>query len=132
MSTEASPELQKQIVDHLIQVKLDVDKARIKYEELLRDVAPGAESRQRYEANMIEIFQHTLAFEKKRLDFLKEIFADYIKTLQQQAVFTKMHDDYVRVWQTYNTQADLDAWHNSHGPGSKSTYPVFEEFQDVV
>jgi hypothetical protein len=112
MPAETPAETQKQIVDHYIQVKLDVDTARTKYQQLLRDVTPGAEPRQRYEANMIEVFQHTQAFEKKRLDFFKEIFTEYIKTLQQQAVFNKMLDDYVRVLQIHNAQADLDAWYN--------------------
>jgi len=132
MPAETPAETQKQIVDHYIQVKLDVDAARTKYQHLLRDVAPGAEPRQRYEANMIEIFQHTQAFEKKRSDFFKDIFTDYIKTLQQQAVFNKMLDDYVRVLQTHNSQADLDVWYNNFGPGSQSHYPVFEEFQDTI
>jgi hypothetical protein len=131
--TEETPgEVQKQIVDHYIQVKLDIDTAQTKYQYLLRDVTLGAEPRQRYEANMIEIFQHTQAFEKKRLDFFKEIFTEYIKTLQQQAVFNKMLDDYVRVLQTHNAQVDLDDWYNTYGPGSPSHYPVYEEFPDTV
>ncbi|CAF1004287.1 unnamed protein product [Rotaria sordida] len=132
MPAETPAETQKQLVDNYIQLKLNTDTARTKYQQLLRDIAPGAEPRQRYEANMIETFQRTQAFEKKRLDFLKEIFTEYIKTLQQQAVFNKMLDDYVRVLQTHNTQVDLDAWYNNHGPGSQSHYPVFEEFQDTV
>ncbi|CAF0738822.1 unnamed protein product [Rotaria sp. Silwood1] len=132
MPAETPTETQKQIVDNYIQLKLNVDTARTKYQQLLHDVAPGAEPRQRYEANMIEIFQRTQAFEKKRLDFFKEIFIEYIKTLQQQAVFNKMFDDYVRVLQTHNTQADLDTWYNNHGPGSQSHYPVFDEFQDTI
>jgi hypothetical protein len=132
ISEETPAEIQKQIVDHYIQVKLDVDAAQTKYQHLLRDVTPGAEPRQRYEANMIEVFQHTQAFEKKRSEFFKEIFTEYIKTLQQQAVFNKMLDDYVKVLHTHNTQADLDAWYNTYGPGSPSHYPVFEEFQDTI
>jgi hypothetical protein len=132
MPAETPAETQKQIVDHYIQVKLDVETAQAKYQQTLRDVQPGSEPRLRYEANMIEIFQHTQAFEKKRLDFFKEIFTEYIKTLQQQAVFNKMLDDYVRVLETHNAQADLDAWYNNYGPGSKSYYPIFEEFQDAI
>lgn len=131
MPAEAPAETQKQIVDHYVQVSLDTDTARTKYQHLLRDVAPGAEVRQRYEANMTEVFQHTQAFEKKRMDFFKDIFTDYIKTLQHQAVFSKMFDDYVRVLQTHNTPADLDAWYQNHGPGTPSHYPSFEEFQDT-
>jgi hypothetical protein len=132
MSAETPTETQKQIVDRYIEVKLEVDTARTKYEHALRDVAPGAEPRLRYEANMIEAFQRTQAFEKKRLDFFRDIFTDYIKTLQQQAVFSKMLDDYVRVLQTHNAQSDLDTWYHNYGPGSQSHYPVFEEFQDVI
>ena len=132
ISAETPGETQKQIVDHYIAVKLDLDTARTKYEYLLRDVTPGAEPRQRYEANMIEIFQHTQAFECKRVEFFREIFVEYTKTLQQQAVFNKMLDDYIRVLQTQNTQADLEAWAINHGPGSPSHYPVFEEFQDTI
>jgi hypothetical protein len=132
MPAEMPAETQKQIVDHYIQVNLDVDTARTKYQHLLSDVASGAEPRQRYEANMIEVFQHTQAFEKKRLDFFKDIFTDYTKTLQQQAALNKMLDDYLRVLQTHNTPGDLDAWYNNHGPGTQSHYPVFEEFQDNI
>ncbi|CAF1352661.1 unnamed protein product [Adineta steineri] len=132
MPVETPAETQKQIIDHYVQVNLDVDAARTKYQHLVRDVAPGAEPRQRYEANMIEIFQHTQAFEKKRLDFFKDIFTDYIKTLQQQALFNKMLDDYLRVLQTHNTPADLDAWYNNFGPGTQSHYPAFEECQDTI
>lgn len=132
MPAETPAETQKTIVDNYIQLKLNAETARTKYEQSLRDVAPGAEPRQRYEANMIEVFQHTQAFERKRLDFFKEIFIEYVKTLQQQAIFNKMLDDYTRVLQTHNAQADLEAWHNNNGPGSKSHYPVFEEFQDNI
>jgi hypothetical protein len=132
MPAEIPAETQKQIVDHYVQVSLDADAARTKYQQLLRDIAPGAEVRQRYEANMIEVFQHTQAFEKKRLDFFKDIFTDYIKTLQQQAAFGKILDDYVRVLQTHNTPADVDAWYQNHGPGTPSHYPTFEEFQDTL
>ncbi|CAF1187490.1 unnamed protein product [Adineta ricciae] len=132
MPADVPSETQKQIVDHYIQVSLDVDTARTRYQHLLRDVAPGAEARQRYEANMTEVFQHTQAFERKRLDFFKDIFTDYIKTLQQQAVFNKMLDDYVRVLQTHNTPGDLDAWYNNHGPGTKSHYPIYEEYQETL
>ncbi|CAF2326993.1 unnamed protein product [Rotaria sp. Silwood2] len=132
MPAETPTETQKQIVDNYVQLKLNIDTARTKYQQVLCDVAPGSEPRQRYEANMTEIFQRTQAFEKKRLDFFKEIFTEYIKTLQQQAVFNKMLDDYVRVLQIHNTQADLDVWYHNHGPGSQSHYPVFEEFQDTV
>ena len=130
MTVETPPETQRQIVDNYVQVKLDVETAKTKYQHALRDVVPGAEARQRYEANMIEVFQHTQAFEKKRLDFFKDIFTDYVKTLQQQAVVAKMLDDYVRVLQTHNPQADLDAWFNDYGPGSPSHYPVLEECHD--
>ncbi|UJR33504.1 hypothetical protein I4U23_020949 [Adineta vaga] len=132
MPIETPSETQKQIVDHYIQVSLDVDTARTRYQQLLRDVAPNAEPRQRYEANMIEVFQHTQAFESKRLDFVKDIFTDYIKTLQQQAVANKMLDDYVRVLQTHNTPGDLEIWYKNHGPGTQSHYPVFEEYQDTL
>jgi hypothetical protein len=132
MPAELPAESQKQIITNYVQAKLDVDAAQVKYQHLLREVAPGAEQRQRYEANMIEVFQHTQAFEKKRLDFFKEIFTEYIKTLQQQAVFNKMLDDYVRVLQIHNAQADLDAWQTNHGPGSQSHYPVFEEYTDTI
>jgi hypothetical protein len=132
MPAEIPVETQKQIVNNYVQAKLDVDKAQTKYQHLLRDVAPGAEPRQRYEANMIEAFQHTQAFEKKRIDFFKELFTEYTKTLQQQPVVNKMLDDYVRVLQTHNAQVDLDAWYNNHGPGSQSHYPVYEEFTETV
>jgi hypothetical protein len=132
MPIETPPEMQKKIVDHYVQVKLDVDAAKNKYQLSLRDVTLGAEARQRYEANMIEVFQRTQAFEKKRLDFFKDIFSDYVKTLQQQAVFSKMLDDYVGVLQTHNGQVDLDAWYNNHGPGSTSNYPIFEEYQETI
>ena len=132
ISDEMPAETQKQIIDHYVQVKLDVDDARTKYEHLLREVAPGAEPRQRYEANMIEVFQHTQAFECKRMEFFREIFTEYIKTLQQQALFNKMLDDYVRVLQTYNIQVDLEGWYHSYGPGAPSHYPVFEEFQETI
>lgn len=131
ISNETPAETQKQIVDHYVQVKLEVDAALMKYQQLLRDVAPGAEPRQRYEANMIEIFQHTQAFENKRMEFFHEIFNDYIKTLQQQPVFNKMLDEYVSVLKTHNSQVDLEAWYQSQGPGSHSHYPVFEEFQEA-
>ncbi|CAF1379774.1 unnamed protein product [Rotaria magnacalcarata] len=132
MPFETPPEMQKQVVDNYIQIKLSVEAARLKYQYLLRDVASSAEPRQRYEANMIEIFQHTQAFEKKRLDFFKEIFAEYTKTLQQQPVFSKILDDYVKVLQTHNTTADLDTWYKTDGPGSHSNYPAFEESQDAI
>lgn len=132
ITAETPGEMQKQIVDDYIQIKLDLDSARTKYEHLLEDVASSSECRQRYEANMIEIFQRTQAFENKRLEFFKEIFTEYIKTLQQQALFNKMLDDYVRVLYTHKSQVDLDAWEKTYGPGSSSTYPIFEEFQDTI
>ena len=132
MTVEMTPDAQKQIVDRYIQVKLDVDTAKQKYQQNLRDVAAGAEARQRYEANMIEVFQRTQAFEKKRLDFFKDIFTDYVKTLQQQAPISKMLDDYINVLRTHNPQADLDGWYQNYGPGSVSHYPQFEEFQDAI
>lgn len=132
MPVETPAETQKQLVDNYIQLKLNVETARTKYQHLLRDVMEGAEPRLRYEANMIEIFQHTQAFEKKRLEFFKEIFTEYTKTLQQQPVFSKMFDDYVRVLNTHNSTADLDHWYKTNGPGSKSRYPVFEECQDTI
>lgn len=132
MPIDAPAEQQKQIVDQYIQVKLDLEAAQTKYQQALRDAQVNAEPRLRYEANMTEIFQHTQAFEKKRLDFFKEIFTEYIKTLQQQAVFNKMHDDYVKVLDTHNAQGDLDAWYNTYGPGAPSHYPVFEECQDII
>ena len=132
MTVETPPETQIQMVDRYIQVKLEGDTAKSKYQQLLRDVAPGAEPRQRYEANMIEIFQRTQAFERKRLEFFKDIFTEYTKTLQQQAVFVKMLDDYTRVLETHNFQLDLDVWYTTHGPGATSHYPVLEEFQDTL
>ena len=132
MTVEMTPDVQKQIVDRYIQVKLEVDATRQKYQQTLRDVAPGAEARQRYEANMIEAFQRTQAFEKKRLDFFRDIFTDYVKTLQQQAVFGKMLDDYVNVLRTHNSQTDLEAWYVNYGPGSASNYPQFDEFQETI
>ena len=132
MTVETPPETQIQMVDRYIQVKLEGETAKGKYQQLLRDVAPGAEPRQRYEANMIEVFQRTQAFERKRLEFFKDIFTEYTKTLQQQAVFVKMLDDYTRVLETHSYQVDLDVWSTTHGPGAVSHYPVLEEFQDTV
>lgn len=132
MPIETPSEQQKTIIDRYIQVKLDLDTARAKYQQALVDAQPNAEPRIRYEANMIEVFQHTQAFEKKRLDFFKEIFTEYTKTLQQQAVFNKMLDDYVKVLDTHNAQVDLDTWYNNYGPGAPSHYPVFEEYQGTI
>ena len=130
MTDEISNEQQKQIVDKFIQVKLDLENAKNKYENLLRDVSVDADARQRYEANMTEVFLRFQAFEKKRLEFFKSIFTDYLKTLQHQNAFIKMLDDYENALKRHNAQVDLDDWYKNYGPAAPSNYPRFEEFQE--
>jgi len=110
--------------------KLDVDLTREKYQQLVKDIAsPDSEKRQIYEKNMVEAFNHTQIIENKRLEFFKEIFTEYSKTLEQGTSFQMMYDKYMEVLKQHDSRADLESSYMMHGPGMVSRWPVFEEYQ---
>ncbi|CAF0843873.1 unnamed protein product [Didymodactylos carnosus] len=126
-----SEEQQKTIADKLIQTTIDVDDTKTRYEKILKDVA---DQRQRYEENMIECFNHTQIFEKKRLDFFKEIFQEYLRTLDASNSTKKMYDDYQTMLKVHDTQSDLQWWNMQYGPGADLAhpyYPTFEAYQEI-
>ncbi|CAF1136612.1 unnamed protein product [Didymodactylos carnosus] len=123
-------EQQKAVADKLVKATIDVDNTKTRYEKILKDLQ---EQRQRYEANMIECFNHTQVFEKKRLDFFKEVFQEYQRTLDSSNATKKMYDDYQMVLKVHDVQNDLQWWNAQYGPIANVThsyYPTFEEYQE--
>jgi len=123
-------EQQKAVADKLVKATIDVDNTKTRYEKMLKDLQ---EQRQRYEANMIECFNHTQVFEKKRLDFFKEVFQEYQRTLDSSNATKKMYEDYQMVLKVHDVQNDLQWWNAQYGPIANvihSYYPTFEEYQE--
>ncbi|CAF1619796.1 unnamed protein product [Didymodactylos carnosus] len=75
---------------------------------------------------MSEVFQRTQQFEKKRLDFFKEMFDEYEKVLDlnNNPMLKKMHDDYQQALQMHDSQQDITWWDQNYGSHIK--YEFFE------
>ena len=72
-------EQRRKFADKSEVAKREADSAKTKYAQMINE---AREQRPRYMAAMKEVFERTQAFEKKRLDFFKETFEEYSKTLE--------------------------------------------------
>jgi hypothetical protein len=74
----ASDDQRRKLADKADVARREVGFAKTKYQQAVNE---AREQRPRYESAMKEVFQRTQAFEKKRLDFFKQIYDDYSKFL---------------------------------------------------
>lgn len=77
--TAASEDQRKKLADKADVARREVGFAKTKYQQAVNE---ASEQRPRYEAAMKEVFERTQAFEKKRLDFFRDIYADYANLLE--------------------------------------------------
>lgn len=75
----ASGDQQKKFADKADVARREVGFTKTKYQQAVNE---AREQRPRYELAMKEVFERTQAFEKKRMDFFKETFDEYLKYLE--------------------------------------------------
>lgn len=75
----ASDEQRKKLADKADTARREVGFAKTKYQQAVNE---AREQRPRYEASMKDVFERTQTFEKKRMDFFKETFDEYLKYLE--------------------------------------------------
>lgn len=75
----ASADQRKKYADKAEVARREVGSTNAKYQQAVNE---AKQQRPRYESAMKEVFEHTQAFEKKRLDFFREIFHTYSNLLE--------------------------------------------------
>lgn len=74
-----SEEQRKKLADKADVARREIGFTKTKYEQSINE---SREQRPRYESAMKDVFERTQTFEKKRLDFFKEIFDNYAQLLR--------------------------------------------------
>lgn len=124
-------EQRRKFADKSEVAKREADSAKTKYAQMINE---AREQRPRYMAAMKEVFERTQAFEKKRLDFFKETFEEYSKTLEAatsaNVILEKMNNDYKACLNTHNSEQDLAWWDQNYGTETNSRWPEFEEYRE--
>jgi hypothetical protein len=75
----SSDDQRRKLADKADVAKREISFTKTKYEQAINE---AREQRPRYESGMNDVFQRTQLFEKKRLDFFKEIFGEYSNLLE--------------------------------------------------
>jgi N-acetylmuramoyl-L-alanine amidase CwlA len=75
----ATEDQRKKLADKADVARREIGFTKTKYQQAINE---AREQRPRYELAMKDVFERTQAFEKKRLDFFKETYDEYLKILE--------------------------------------------------
>lgn len=118
---------QKKLQEKLDKCKIDVQKAKEKYEKSLDELSMCTPQ---YMENMEVVFEQWQQFEEKRLNFLREVFLDIKRhlNLTESQSYAAVYRELERSIASASAQEDLKWFSSVHGPGMHMNWPQFEEF----